>query len=100
MAHGEYRVGSYLRVGRMTGGITRDDWLKAMEDAGLVQETDQEALTVSEFAEMFELPDSTARARLDRLVEAGRAKETRKQVEDSQRRRTIVAAYRLVADGA
>lgn len=81
-------------------GITRDDWLRAMQEAGLVHETDDGALTVTEFAEMFNLKSSTARRRLEMLVEAKKARETRKQVEDAQGRKTIVLAYRLLAADA
>jgi predicted ArsR family transcriptional regulator len=59
--------------------ITRDDWLKAMEEAGAHDDrNDPSAVTIIEFAAMFGLPRDAARRRLNALEQAGKATVTRK----------------------
>ena len=81
----------------MSATITRDDWLKALSEAGMSTHAvdDQGAVTISEFAEMFTLPYQTARNKLARLIRAGRATETEKTVVNSYGRRVSMKAYRL-----
>lgn len=79
----------------MSTGITRDDWLKALDAAGLAQENDQEAVTVAEFAAMFDQHRTTATRNLDKLVAAGKAVKTRKLCSASDGRRASHVAYRL-----
>ena len=69
--------------------ISRDDWLRAVADAGFAQDHDPDAITIGEFAAMFQIPPSTAAHRLKKLVHAGRAAETTK-------RQTTYRAWRLV----
>lgn len=78
-----------------SSGINRDEWLKALNDAGLMEQGDPNALTVTEFAAMFDLKPTSAKRRLAILVESGRAKQTRKRIQDSSGRMVVVNAYRL-----
>lgn len=79
--------------------IARDAWLKALEEAGQPTEDDQEAVTIREFAEMFQLRREAATRRLEALVAAGKATRTTKAsavLDGAGRTRTYrVAAYRL-----
>lgn len=64
--------------------------------AAIEPETDQQALTVAEFAAMCGLKQTTAKERLRALVKTGRAKATKKVVLDVLGRRQVMGAYRLV----
>lgn len=80
-------------------GPTRDDWLKAVAEAGLPERTnDPDALTAPEFADLFDPPlhVQTARRRLEAMVKAGLARRTQKQTAGSDGRRLAVTAYTLV----
>jgi len=69
-------------------GITRDDWMQAMADAGMAQaEDDQSAITVKEFMAMFDPPMTfnPAKAALEKLVTMGKATKTFKRVRDGVR---------------
>jgi len=78
-------------------GISRDEWLKAMQDAQLeTSEDDQGAMTRSEFAALFGYSDGTSARRLDALVKAGKARETSKRVRDTRGRSVLLRAYRLL----
>lgn len=77
--------------------IGREEWLKALADAGLHDDTDdQSALTATEFMRMFGLTETTARHRLDQLVAAGKAIETKKLATDGRGHRIRCRAFRLV----
>lgn len=78
--------------------ITRNEWLKALGDAGLHStEDDPTAVTVMEFAAMMgNLGRSTAAHQLARLVHAGKAVETRKWVTTTYGRRTQCRAFKLI----
>lgn len=80
----------------MSSGITRDDWLKALGEAGRddLQDDDQ-ALTSTQFAAMFGIARSTAMARLEALVTAGKAIETRKR-QQTNGRMVRCRAFRLI----
>lgn len=75
--------------------ITRDEWLKALTEAGTQPEHDADAVTTEEFATMMGLPTRTAFSKLQVLIKAGKAERTRKRVQAS-RGTTTVTAYRLV----
>ena len=55
-------------------GISRDEWLKALQEVGIERENDPDALTIDEFAAMFGMARTTAQHRLERLVAAGKTK--------------------------
>lgn len=78
--------------------ITRDDWLSALAEAGIGAsgEDDQQAITVSEFASMMELPLGTSRDHLLALIRQGKAVATRKTTVNAYGRRLSYKAYRLV----
>lgn len=79
-------------------GISRDEWLKALTDAGLHETDDQEAVTVPEFAAMFGLDRQTADRRLKRLEAIGKATRVRKRAPAAGRdgRMCWYVAFRLV----
>ena len=76
--------------------INRDEWLKALAEAGTPHDDDREALTVDEFAEMFDVTRVTASRRLERLAIAGKATRVRKRTMISNGRTYNLLAYRLV----
>jgi hypothetical protein len=77
--------------------ISRDEWLKALSDAGLHDDTDdQSALTTIEFMQMFDLCETTARNRLAALVKAGKAIETTKVFVNARGHRLRARAFKLV----
>ena len=78
----------------MTTSINRDEWLKAVADAGIASEDDQEALTVQEYAELFSIDRQTADRQLKKLEAAGKARKTTKRAAPHGRRLWYVA-YRL-----
>jgi hypothetical protein len=77
--------------------ITRDEWLKAMTDVGLVvdQDDDPSSLTISEFAEMFGLSHEAAGRKLRALFSANKATRAKKWVNGSDGRRILIASYKL-----
>lgn len=81
----------------MGSGITRDDWLQALGEAGQDLQDDDQALTSMEFATMFGIARSTAMARLEALVTAGKAVETRKR-QQINGRTTRCRAFRLLGN--
>ena len=82
----------------MSAGISRDEWLKALHDAGVqAAEDDQSALTVYEFAAMMSVPLGTAAGQLRKLVALGRAKATSKWGVSSAGRRIQYRCYKLLA---
>lgn len=75
--------------------ISRDEWLKALGDAGLNPPSDEEAMTVHEFMELFNLTRYTADRRLQALARAGRATRTHKYSAAPDGRMRHHIAYRL-----
>lgn len=78
--------------------ITRDDWLRAMAEAGVSSGLvdDQEAVTVAEFALMLGCSRSTANGRLEALTRHGKAIRTKKTVLNDYGRKINGKAYRLL----
>jgi len=77
-------------------GITRDEWLRALDEAGVRSRADdQDALTQYEYADMMGLPVATARGHLKALVRVGKAIETTKRQQNSYGRLITYKAYRL-----
>lgn len=74
----------------MSSGISRDEWIAALNEAQPVN--DPAALTVTELAELIGISKPAARLRIAALVKAKRAIPTTKRVY-----RSIVPAYRLVS---
>jgi hypothetical protein len=62
-----------------SAGITRDEWLAALESAGYAQEHDPNAVTIPEFMAMMGLRSlAAASQRLATLAAQGKATKTRK----------------------
>jgi len=76
-------------------GISRDEWLAAVAEAGLNGESDDDAITVNEFAEMFQIPRTTAAGHLKKLVERGCARRAQKRGISDGGKTIMFAAYRL-----
>ena len=80
-----------------TPTITRDDWMKALAEAGLHHEDDQQSLTIPEFMEMMGLCSLKAAAdRLNTLVAKGKAKKTHKIAPGADGRRMARVSFRLL----
>ena len=81
----------------MSAGISRDEWMKALTEAGLHdQEDDQAAVTVTEFAAMFGIHRLRAARQLEALAKAGKAHKTYKRTRTPDGGRTFrYIAYRL-----
>ena len=78
-------------------GITRDEWLKALHEAGLHDDTDdQGAVTVAEFADMMGFHRLTAERHLKALAAAGKATKTQKRVRFRNGRVSGCMAFRLI----
>lgn len=77
-------------------GISRDEWLAALDEAGLRDENDDDAITVNEFARLMGLTRWMATLKLRALVEMGKAAETHKRVTRSDGHRVRAQAYRLL----
>lgn len=78
-------------------GISRDEWLRALEDAGISDtEDDQEALTMEELAALLGIPRQTAMHRIKKLAEMGKVKRTHKWGTNSYGRRMHYVAWRLL----
>lgn len=78
--------------------ISRDDWLKAIEQANTPPPQDEEALTVRELAKLFGCQPVNAARIAKKLVDAGKATETTKMVRMSNGAWRAAPAYRLVKD--
>lgn len=76
--------------------ITRDEWLRAMEEAGVNQVDDRDALTPKELGELMGIERTTAERRVRAMVAAGKAIKTTKLIEDGRGRRYCHTAYKLV----
>lgn len=83
----------------MSASISRDEWLKALHDAGYRDdEDDPNAVTVAEFAAMFGLTRTVAERRLKALEERGTATRTAKRGAGKDGRIMRLLAYRLQAE--
>jgi hypothetical protein len=92
-------MGKVLRAlerGVAPSGPTRDDWLRALDAAGMPQQDDREAVTVTEFMALMNLSRMTASRQLRQLVIRGKATEVRKMATLADGRRYSCLAYRLV----
>lgn len=76
--------------------ISRDEWLSALNEAGVSVEDDSEAVTVAEFCQLFSLRRQAGVSRLEALVAAGKATRTRKRAPTSEGKMVSYIAYRLV----
>lgn len=76
--------------------INRDEWLKALAEAGYHEEHDEQAVTLMEFAAMFGIGRTTAQGRLAALIAAGKATPTHKWGTNVRGARIQFRAYRLV----
>ena len=75
--------------------INRDDWLRAVTEVGEITD-DREAITVSEFAELFKVTEWTAARMLIRMEKAKRAVRTQKVAPGRDGRKLYRVAYRLM----
>ena len=80
--------------------INRDEWLKALKDAGYEDPgvDDQSAITIAEFAAMMNIPEATASNQLRALVARGKAERTQKRQMNTYGRRVSYVAYRLTTE--
>ncbi len=78
-------------------GISRDLWLSTLAELER-PEDDPTALTAPEFATKFRIAYSTARLKLQGLVDAGRVTRVSKMIKCSDGRMKRVPAYKLVTD--
>lgn len=77
--------------------ITRDDWLRALNEAGIAAaEDDQGAITVAEYMALVGVQYDTARRQLRGLVTAGKATQTFKRTRGADGRSLSLKAFRLV----
>ena len=77
-------------------GITRDEWLTALREAGESDEDDRAAITCTEFMAMMGVDRQTARRRLEKLVAVGTAIRTTKRERATDGRVVRCIGYRLV----
>jgi hypothetical protein len=77
----------------MSAGISRDEWLKALGET--IERPDPNAMTTMEFAAMLGIGRTAARAKLTKLVAAGKARPTTKIIR-SGAASTRCSAYALV----
>ncbi len=75
--------------------VSRDLWLKALADVATPPEDDQDAMTASEFGELFGCAMSTSTARLKKLLAAKRVTRCTKRIQAADGRWLRVSAYRL-----
>ena len=80
----------------MNSGITKDEWLKALAEAGEDDASDDLAITGTEFMAMMGVDRQTARRRLEKLVALGKATRTVKRELLTDGRKVRCVAYRLV----
>ena len=76
-----------------SSGISRDDWLKAVQDVQVPIVDDQHALTTREFGEMMGCSHETAQRKLVKLVALGRVRRTTKLIARNTGARMPVSAY-------
>ena len=82
--------------GPITRGISRDEWLKALSDAGVQTASDPDALTIAEYMELMGLNRSAAGSHMKALVAAGKAIKTMKRGPRADGKIAHMVAYRLV----
>lgn len=75
--------------------ISREAWLAAVGDA-IPQEDDQDAVTVTELAELLNCSRNTAQKQAIRLVKEGKARETHRRITRGDGRCMTSRAYRLL----
>lgn len=80
--------------------ITRDDWLKALHEATTQPPPESDALSILELAAVFGVGINAAMRRAARLLAAGAAEETTKQIRMKNGALRTVAAYRLLPKDA
>ncbi len=81
----------------MSANISRDEWLKALGDAGYQDDVDdKDSISIDEFATMFGLPRTTAESRLRALVNDGKAVRSKKWGVTAYGRRVQLRTFRLV----
>ncbi len=81
-------------------GIKRDDWLKAIDDARTAPLPPTDAITLAEFGEMTSTSRSGAGSQMRKLIAAGAAVTTKKQVRRADGGLIWVPAYVLKKPGA
>lgn len=77
-------------------GISRDLWMKALDEAGLPVESDDDSVTAAEFADMMGIDRQAATRRLKTLEKQGKATRTKKRAVDSQGRHVFWNGWKLV----
>lgn len=77
-------------------GISRDEWLRALEEAGVDDRNDPEAVTAHELGVMLGIDHQAAARRLRKLEAIGKATKTRKRTAAADGRMSFMVAYRLV----
>lgn len=81
----------------MSDGISRDEWLKAVDDVESAP-SDPDALTSEEIGKMLGLGRSAAKERIRKLIGAQKAIRVSKAVRNSHGLMVRVPAYKLVKD--
>lgn len=76
--------------------ITRDDWLKALEEAADAPLPETDALSLQELTAIFGVGLAATERRIHRLIAAGAAEETTKPIRMKNGGLRTVAAYRLL----
>lgn len=77
--------------------ITRDDWLKAVDEVSASQaDADSDLMSYFDFAELAGIAPTTASHRLNALAAAGRAIRTTKRIIAGDGKCRRVVAFRLV----
>lgn len=78
--------------------VTREAWLAAVGEVAPVPECHDEALTVTELAELLGLRRSAMKERMPALIKAGKARRVSKRVYDVMGRPQVVPAYLLIQE--
>ncbi len=78
--------------------ISRDEWLKALDEATQVPPSDPDVLTAAELGELLGVTHKGALLKVDRLLKAGKATRTKKYVKNVAGIVRAVPAFRLVKD--
>lgn len=80
----------------MSAEISREQWLKALDEAEPQIDNDPSVLTRADLCELLGLAKTAVGERIARMVKAGKAIRTTKVIADGAGRRIRVSAYRLV----
>lgn len=76
--------------------ISREEWLKALDDAGIDNRTDdQSALTAAELGAMLGIDRQAVERRMEKLIAHGKATKTQKRAKTVNGRSSFLVAYRL-----